>query len=88
MDTITDTDRINFLDEECVDFRCKEISYGDDADVYYEVVMEFYQEPHERIIGIGKTARKAIDEAINHIRTNGDYAPYDPILQIPIKLII
>lgn len=77
MVTITDMERLDFLEEECLDIRCKENSYGDDADVYYEIIQHHQAKPHERVIGIGKTPRQAIDEAIKHIIKNGSYVEYD-----------
>jgi hypothetical protein len=58
--------RLNWLEEECAELRCKSQSYGDDADVYYEVWKFYMSAPCERPVGRGSTPREAIDAAMDN----------------------
>lgn len=63
-DPDTDAERLNFVDSECAEIRCREVRMHDDADVSYEVVTFYQAEPRERMWGIGRSPRIAIDDAI------------------------
>lgn len=59
-----DTARLDFIEGDCVELRCKSSSNGDDADVYFEAVKFYMAIPKERVVGFGSTARDAIDKAM------------------------
>lgn len=58
-----DTERLDYVTDECVSLRCQEARNYDDADVYFETIRYFQQAPHERVMGLGATPRAAIDAA-------------------------
>ena len=61
-----DTARLDFIEGDCVELRCKSSSNGDDADVYFEAVKFYMAIPKERVVGYGSTARGAIDFAMEN----------------------
>lgn len=65
-DGIEDTERLNWLESECAELRCKEDRGYDDADVYYEVWKFYMSLPRERPVGRGSTPREALDAAMKN----------------------
>lgn len=52
---------VNLLESECCDLRCVDVPTGDgDATIQWIVVEHHMAVPHERVIGIGETARGAL----------------------------
>jgi len=55
-----DAERLDWLESEANTLRCME----DSSDIYFEVVSHHMAVPSERVEGIGKTPRQAIDAAM------------------------
>jgi hypothetical protein len=72
VDPALDRQRLDFIESEAVDLRCREQRMMDDADVYYEVVDFWMKPPTERKIGHGGTPRRALDDAVRIKRSVPD----------------
>ncbi len=55
---------IGRLESECCDLRCRDVpTCGDDFDIEWAVIEHHMDEPHERVIGVGRTPLLAMRNA-------------------------
>lgn len=63
-----DAARLDLLETDCLELRCKESHGHDDAYVYFEVIEFTHSKSGEEVIGCAETPRKAIDDALRTLR--------------------